>query len=115
MLTRNGSSGIGLLTDKKADHVANTRSLSSGASSSLLRRPSFRRVHDIFQQPTTCTSSLGASTGDHLDDFDDEALEDVRMCCNGKHHVSKLEKDHPHRHQYRKRKIQNRRAIATIG
>jgi hypothetical protein len=117
LLARNGSGGIGLLTDKKADHAANTRSISSGTTGSLLNRPSFRRIHDIFQQqPTaTSTSSMATSTGDDLDDYEDEALEDVRMCCNGKHHVSKLEKDHTHRHHYRKRKSQNRSAIATIG
>lgn len=69
------------------------------------------------------TSTDGA---DHIsfDNDYDEALEDVRMCCNGKHHVSKLEKDHTHRHQYRKRKSRNNvnhghnntnGAISTIG
>jgi transposase len=62
---------------------------------------------------------MTTSTDDHIeldDDYDDEALEDVRMCCNGKHHVSKLEKDHTHRHQYRKRKSRNNgAAITTIG
>jgi transposase len=46
-------------------------------------------------------------------DEDDKTLEDVHMCCNGKHHVSKLEKDHTHRHQYRKRK--SRPAVTTVG
>lgn len=115
MLSRNGPGGIGLLADKKADHAANTQSFSSGTTGSLLKRPSFRRVHDIFQQPTASTSSMATSAGDDLDDYEDEALEDVRMCCNGKHHVSKLEKDHVHRHHYRKRRSQNRGAIGTIG
>lgn len=64
---------------------------------------------------------MATSTGDDhidLDDDDDEALEDVRMCCNGKHHVSKLEKDHTHRHQYRKRKSHHHRSrgvTSTVG
>lgn len=111
LLARDGS-GKGLLNDtttKKATENGNNRSVSSG-SNSLLNRPSFRRLHDIFQQPSSAQSMN--TTDDHTDyDDDDEALEDVRMCCNGKHHVSKLEKDHQHRHQYRKRK--SRATITT--
>lgn len=97
----------------------NTRSVSSGTTGSLLNRPSFRRINDIFQQPSVSTSapSTATSTGDdhiELDDDDDEALEDVRMCCNGKHHVSKLEKDHSHRHRYRKHKSHNDKGRSTI-
>lgn len=113
LLARNrNSNGLTLLNDtKKADNT-NARSVSSGTTGSLLNRPSFRRLHDIFQHPSSSTS---VETGDdHIElDDEDEALEDVRMCCNGKHHVSKLEKDHTHRHQYRKRK--SRPAVATIG
>jgi hypothetical protein len=55
------------------------------------------------------TVSSSASKQSRLHDLfgesqDDEDIEDVRMCCNGKHHVSKLEKDHLHRHSYRRRR-----------
>ncbi|KAL7323782.1 hypothetical protein PS15p_210388 [Mucor circinelloides] len=121
----NGSTaGLTLLNDsnRRGENI-NNRSVSSGTTGSLLNRPSFRRIHDIFQQPSVSTSapSMATSTGDDhidLDDDDDEALEDVRMCCNGKHHVSKLEKDHTHRHQYRKRKSHHHRSrgvTSTVG
>ncbi|KAI8876858.1 hypothetical protein K501DRAFT_47799 [Backusella circina FSU 941] len=67
------------------------RSVSSAASKQ------HSRLHDLFQSPQSIT------TGDTSQD-EDEDIEDVRMCCNGKHHVSKLEKDHLHRHQYRRRR-----------
>ncbi|GAN02886.1 anucleate primary sterigmata protein a protein [Mucor ambiguus] len=123
----NGSNaGLTLLNDasrRGAEGNMNNRSISSGTTGSLLNRPSFRRIHDIFQQPSVSTSapSMATSTGDDhidLDDEEDEALEDVRMCCNGKHHVSKLEKDHAHRHHYRKRKShhdKSRNTIPTVG
>jgi hypothetical protein len=85
------------------------RSLSSSTSHSILKRASFQRLHDLFHQPSHSVKTNSVNTDlvdlDHVDD-EDEALEDVRMCCNGKHHVSKLEKDHLHRHQYRRRKTQ---------
>ncbi|CEP17183.1 hypothetical protein [Parasitella parasitica] len=118
----NGSNagGLTLLNDsnRRADNTVTNRSISSANSGSVLNRPGLRRIHDVFQQPSVSTSapSMTTSTGDDLED--DEALEDVRMCCNGKHHVSKLEKDHTHRHQYRKRKSQHRKSggpIATMG
>lgn len=124
MLARNkaGNGLTTLLNNDTKNKNPNNRSISSGTSGSLLNRPSFRRLHDIFQQPSTSSAapSMVTSTTDadhiELDDEDDEALEDVRMCCNGKHHVSKLEKDRTHRHQYRKRKSRNNNgAIATIG
>ncbi|KAK4513709.1 uncharacterized protein ATC70_005714 [Mucor velutinosus] len=123
----NGSNaGLTLLNDasrRGPENSMNNRSVSSGTTGSLLNRPSFRRIHDIFQQPSVSTSapSMATSTGDDhtdLDDEEDEVLEDVRMCCNGKHHVSKLEKDHTHRHQYRKRKNHHdktRNTIPTVG
>ena len=77
-----------------------------------MNQTSFRRLHDIFQQPSSSTFMV--TSDDHIDlDDDDEALEDDRMCCNGKHHVSKLEKDHTHRHHYRKRK--SRTAVGTVA
>ncbi|KAI8644992.1 hypothetical protein BD408DRAFT_412470 [Parasitella parasitica] len=122
--TNGTNTGLTLLSDsnKRADNTVANRSISSANSGSLLNRPGLRRIHDVFQQPSVSTSapSMTTSTGDdHIDlDEDDEALEDVRMCCNGKHHVSKLEKDHTHRHQYRKRKSQHSKTgnpIATMG
>lgn len=113
MLSRDKSGkGLTFLNDTKKAENPNNRSVSSGTSGSLLNRPSFRRLHDVFQQPHSAQSM--STTDDHVDleyDDDDEALEDVRMCCNGKHHVSKLEKDHTHRQQYRKRK--SRATITT--
>lgn len=86
------NSGITLLNDTPRNLVLNkSRSLSSMG-------PQFRRTNEI------------SSIMD--DDYDHEPLEDVRMCCNGKHHVSRLEKDHTHRH-YRKRK--SRATIATVA
>lgn len=60
--------------------------------SSIFKKPSLQRL-----RPTPSHSSIlpsrSCSRLSHLDsDEEDEALEDVRMCCNGKHHVSKLEK-----------------------
>ncbi|CDH58308.1 nuclear migration protein [Lichtheimia corymbifera JMRC:FSU:9682] len=68
-------------------------------SSSLLKKASFPRL-----RPSKSVSSFAGSSSLHRsagggaastlggldDDDDDEELEDVRMCCNGKHHVSKL-------------------------
>ncbi|KAG2233380.1 hypothetical protein INT48_000383 [Thamnidium elegans] len=111
LLARDGSGkGLALLNDTKKSENPNNRSVSSG-SGSLLNRPSFRRLHDIFQHPSSAPSMVTSDDHTDLDYDDDEALEDVRMCCNGKHHVSKLEKDHNHRHQYRKRK--SRATITT--
>ncbi|KAI9249610.1 hypothetical protein EDC94DRAFT_326338 [Helicostylum pulchrum] len=111
LLARDGSGrGLALLNDTKKSENPNNRSVSSG-SGSLLNRPSFRRLHDIFQHPSSAPSMVNSDDHTDLDYDDDEALEDVRMCCNGKHHVSKLEKDHNHRHQYRKRK--SRATITT--
>lgn len=111
LLARDGSGkGLALLNDTKKSENPNNRSVSSG-SGSLLNRPSFRHLHDIFQHPSSAPSMVNSDDHTDLDYDDDEALEDVRMCCNGKHHVSKLEKDHHHRHQYRKRK--SRATITT--
>lgn len=79
-------------------------------SGTLLKGPNPRRTNDMFHQ-----SSIISMSEDPLDleDDDNEPLEDVRMCCNGKHHVSRLEKDHTHRHHYRKRK--SRATIASVA
>ncbi|KAI8885992.1 hypothetical protein K501DRAFT_214697 [Backusella circina FSU 941] len=96
-LNNNGSS-------KPNPDTSVNRSLSSSTSHSILKRASFQRLHDLFHQPSQSVNTDLVDL-DHADD-EDEALEDVRMCCNGKHHVSKLEKGHLHRHQYRRRKTQ---------
>ncbi|KAG0170595.1 hypothetical protein DFQ28_001914 [Apophysomyces sp. BC1034] len=84
-------------------------------STSLLRRPSLQHLQDMFQHGQSSVhsghsghsgSGIESESGfDH--DSDDDELEDVRMCCDGKHHVSRLEKDHLHRHPYRKRRSRN--------
>ncbi|KAI7875378.1 hypothetical protein K492DRAFT_210965 [Lichtheimia hyalospora FSU 10163] len=60
---------------------------SHSTNSSLLKKASFPRL-----RPSKSVSSFAGSSSLHrpLDDDDDDELEDVRMCCNGKHHVSKL-------------------------
>ncbi|KAI9496332.1 hypothetical protein BDB00DRAFT_926882 [Zychaea mexicana] len=89
---------------------------SNGGARGLVRKPSIQRVQNLFRSgskteisATTAESALSnrahTHDHDHDDDYDteDEALEDVRMCCDGKHHVSKLERDHvDHRPYYRK-------------
>ncbi|KAI8384270.1 uncharacterized protein BYT42DRAFT_561949 [Radiomyces spectabilis] len=82
------------------------RSVARSLSSSLYRKPSLQRLHHLFHSSsgTVRTSLSGSVDHFHDEDLDDEALEDVRMCCNGKHHVSKLEKDASLRPTYRKRK-----------
>ncbi|CEI90762.1 hypothetical protein RMCBS344292_05075 [Rhizopus microsporus] len=103
LLVRNNESSSGSVGDNRPNNTNNVKSVSSGASGSILERPSFRRLHDMFYQPSTSTATATYGTDNTAnDDYEDEPLEDVRMCCNGKHHVSKLEREHNHR-QYRKR------------
>ncbi|KAI9279576.1 hypothetical protein BY458DRAFT_532066 [Sporodiniella umbellata] len=80
----------------------NTRSTVSSTGNSLLQKASLRRLHDKFYQPSVSTTSATHRTESTNHDHEDDPLEDVRMCCDGKHHVSKLEKAHKHRRQYRK-------------
>ncbi|KAI8970085.1 hypothetical protein BDF20DRAFT_102969 [Mycotypha africana] len=114
----------------------------SSTSGSLFTRPNFRRIQEIFHYPSISTTSnatarssfvanRASASADHIGlgsgrieaiQDDDEAIEDVRMCCNGKHHVSKLEKTHNHQHHnlhhnYRKRKSlrRGRSTVKTIG
>ncbi|CEG78000.1 Putative Anucleate primary sterigmata protein A [Rhizopus microsporus] len=103
LLVRNNELSSGSVGDNRPNNTNNVKSVSSGASGSLLERPSFRRLHDMFYQPSTSTATATYGTENTANgDYEDEPLEDVRMCCNGKHHVSKLEREHNHR-QYRKR------------
>lgn len=65
-----------------------------------MRKPSFQRIHSVFSSSASNAPSKPDShryAGDGLNDEDLEDLEDVRMCCDGKHHLSKLEKHHSHR------------------
>ncbi|KAI9247050.1 hypothetical protein BY458DRAFT_542917 [Sporodiniella umbellata] len=83
--------------------LPNDRNMSSNeAHSSLTQKQSLHQLHEMFHQPSSSTSiTTDAHTSDYENEGDDP-LEDVRMCCNGKHHVSKLERDRAHRHHYRK-------------
>lgn len=78
-----------------------TNGTASVASHHMMRRqPS---VQNMFRS-VTATQHRDLDDDDDDDDFEDEAIEDVRMCCDGKHHVSKLQRDHiHHRPYYRKR------------
>lgn len=72
----------------------------------LLKKPSFQRIQSVFSSSASNAPSKPDSArygGEGMNDEDLEDLEDVRMCCDGKHHISKLEKTHPHRSskQYR--------------
>jgi Meiotic cell cortex C-terminal pleckstrin homology len=67
----------------------------------LLRKPSYQRIQSVFSSSASNAPSRADSAryaGDGLNDDDLEDLEDVRMCCDGKHHISKLEK-HQHHHR----------------
>ncbi|KAI8583659.1 hypothetical protein K450DRAFT_222179 [Umbelopsis ramanniana AG] len=67
----------------------------------LLRKPSYQRIQSVFSSSASHAPSRADSAryaGDGLNDDDLEDLEDVRMCCDGKHHISKLEK-HQHHHR----------------
>ncbi|KAG1149479.1 hypothetical protein G6F37_005077 [Rhizopus arrhizus] len=99
LLSRNAESSI----RPPSSRNTNVKSIASTASSSLLQRASLRRLHDMFYQPSVSTTTATHRTELTSPDYEDDPLEDVRMCCNGKHHVSKLEREHNHRRQYRKR------------
>ncbi|KAI9288952.1 hypothetical protein BC943DRAFT_334279 [Umbelopsis sp. AD052] len=68
----------------------------------LLRKPSYQRIQSVFSSAASNAPSRADSArygGDGLNDDDLEDLEDVRMCCDGKHHISKLEKHQHHHHR----------------
>ncbi|RCI05271.1 hypothetical protein CU098_011562 [Rhizopus stolonifer] len=98
LITRNTGSSI----QSPSSRNTNTKSVASSTGNSLLQRASFRRLHDMFHQPSISTTTATQRTESTTPEYEDDPLEDVRMCCNGKHHVSKLERDHKHRRQYRK-------------
>ncbi|CAM0142085.1 hypothetical protein VKS41_004211 [Umbelopsis sp. WA50703] len=87
--------GTGSMMQSKKDY-GSVRSTPSAA----MRKPSFQRLHSVFSSSASNAPSKPEShryAGDGLNDEDLEDLEDVRMCCDGKHHISKLEKHHSHR------------------
>jgi hypothetical protein len=61
----------------------NNKTVSSSTNSHLIQKPSLRRLHDMFHQPSTSTSIVTGAHGSEFTDYDEE--------------------DHHHRHQYRKR------------
>lgn len=101
---QNGDS-LALLNDTKKPESTNTTT-HLNKSRSLSISPQIRR--DLFHQSSMCSMPMSED-----EEEEHEPLEDVRMCCNGKHHVSRLERDQAHRHHYRKRK--SRATIATVA
>lgn len=105
LLSRGHPSSVRMDTKRSTEKMSDTRS-GLGGRASILRTPSLQRLfHPGHKpQPSVSTPIHFHSTHDS-DDSEDEALEDVRMCCDGRHHVSKLERDHiHHRPYYPKRK-----------
>ena len=127
-----GPGGSGSSIRQRSQHLKDTATTSSRNGpvnrGSLMRKPSIQRMQNLFRSgsKTEATSTTDSALSNHHShtqrdnindnddedddlDTDEEALEDVRMCCNGKHHVSKLERDHvDHRPYYRK--VRNMRA-----
>ncbi|KAI8148374.1 hypothetical protein BJV82DRAFT_653507 [Fennellomyces sp. T-0311] len=89
-------------SDQRQTQQARDTASSNGVRS-IIRKPSVQRIQGLFRSGSKTETPTDSHVHDHDDDTDDEALEDVRMCCDGKHHVSKLERDHvDHRPYYRK-------------
>lgn len=87
---------------------------SSAATRSLSHRPSMQGLQHYFRSGSKHSEQAAAQAAAAVgrdDDSEDEALEDVRMCCDGKHHVSKLERDHIHQHRPYYRKRQSRQPL----
>ncbi|KAF7731780.1 hypothetical protein EC973_008295 [Apophysomyces ossiformis] len=89
-----------LIARAGADGNVDKPTIARSTSASLPKRPSCQEVFQHGHSGIESESGFDPNS-------DDEELEDVRMCCDGKHHVSRLEKDHLHRHTYRKRKSRN--------
>ncbi|RUP44431.1 hypothetical protein BC936DRAFT_149466 [Jimgerdemannia flammicorona] len=75
------------------------------------KKRSFQRLQSLFsskREPSPISrehvdvaAAYQASNGDGLDaDSDDEELENMRQCCDGKHDLTKLERDHHHPSQH---------------
>ncbi|KAI8089455.1 uncharacterized protein BX664DRAFT_333054 [Halteromyces radiatus] len=83
LLTRTGQSSM----------LESTPLPQRSVSASIIRKPSFQRINDMFQHSN---GSQQHKNNDDDDDDDDEALENVRLCCDGKHDVGRLDKNHTH-------------------
>ncbi|KAF7721653.1 hypothetical protein EC973_004329 [Apophysomyces ossiformis] len=122
LLARAGADGSSSDVGRSIDSRFLTASVSSNPVS-ILRKPSIQRIQGIFRSTSTgrlrSSSSVQSSTSSranqrHLED-DNDPLEDVRMCCNGKHHVSKLEKEHLNHPQYRKRRTRQQAPVSRLA
>ncbi|CAO3590592.1 unnamed protein product [Absidia cylindrospora] len=87
----------------------------NGSSSTTASKPSNNR-HSMHNWPTSSERRHQNDIVEENDrDEDDhvEQLEDLRMCCNGKHHLSHLERDriHPNRPKYPKRSFRHSVAV----
>ncbi|RHZ90036.1 hypothetical protein Glove_9g155 [Diversispora epigaea] len=86
----------------------NVREIKKKSSFSKLQSI-FRRQDAISSSPTSPLSSefiegqpqlVGSSSYNGMDDEDDDDLENVRQCCDGRHDVSKLERGPPKGHHH---------------
>ncbi|KAG0182824.1 hypothetical protein DFQ29_001990 [Apophysomyces sp. BC1021] len=119
LLTRTGADGSSSDVGRSIDNQFPTGSVSSGRVS-ILRKPSIQRIQGIFRSTSTgrlrsassVQSSVSSGVNQRRLEEDNDPLEDVRMCCNGKHHVSKLEKEHLNHPQYRKRKTRQQAPVS---
>lgn len=96
------------------------RSISSSGRPSMLQRSSIQRLFRSgsssvdYSRRSNNTTDNNTSNNDDDDTEEDEPIEDVRMCCDGRHHVSKLARDHiHHRPYYRKRNIRQTTTTAN--
>ncbi|CAG8527607.1 9436_t:CDS:2 [Diversispora eburnea] len=105
------------------DNQPSTNSLNSntspngslrGGNREVKKKSSFSKLKSMFRNPDAPNSPLstefiegqpqlvGSSLYNGMDDEDDDDLENVRQCCDGRHDVSKLErgpqKGHHHNH-----------------
>ncbi|GAB5590448.1 hypothetical protein Unana1_05348 [Umbelopsis nana] len=93
LLSRPANSAGSILQTKKEQPQ------SMRSNPSLLKKASFQRLNSVFSSSASNAPSKPDSARYAGNDEDLEDLEDVRMCCDGKHHISKLEKNHHHPHR----------------
>ncbi|KAM3589008.1 hypothetical protein VKS41_001434 [Umbelopsis sp. WA50703] len=85
-----------LLDRSSADQSATFNSmepLQRTQSTRLPRKPSFQRVQSLFSRNKADDSSISLEPHHHDHPFgecDGESTEDVRKCCDGKHHLANL-------------------------
>ncbi|ORZ14479.1 meiotic cell cortex C-terminal pleckstrin homology-domain-containing protein [Absidia repens] len=88
----------------------------NSSNSTTASKPSNNR-HSMHNWPTSSErrhhGDIVEENDSHEDDDHVEQLEDLRMCCNGKHHLSHLERDriHPNRPKYPKRSFRHSVAV----